>query len=334
MKKNMKRQFTRSTISRSALSTMIVGLFLAMGVSTIHASGYTLGDAANYVAIFQGGGGNTLNINNPSGLFANTDTGNIGLAGTGHLSLSGPLVINGNIDFAGSVIDNPPYTGPAPGNGITVNGSIVGGQGNVQADMSNLNSLSTTLGAETGTSVALNSGTTINANTTGTLDGMGDKVFTVTSISAANGTLTINGDGSHNVVINISAAADANLHFNKIVLTGGLTSDQVLFNLYDLNPLDNANLSGGPTLDLNSNGGTLDGIFLDPDGQISLVSTILDGRIFGGDSHDEQLVSGGTLVMPESVPDGGFTLMLLGLAFAGLVCVGHKFQVHPSPPSA
>ena len=306
-------------VSKRTIVASATGLGLVLGVSTVQATGYDLGDAANYVAIFQGGGGNQLNINNPSGLFNNTDTGNIGIAGTGKLQLSGPLTINGNIDFAASTakVNDTSY----------IHGNVNAGVTQVQTDMNNLTALSAALGAEVGTSVALAAGKTINA-TAGVLDAMGNSVFTVSSINAPNGDLTINGDGSHNVVINISAAADANIHFNNIILTGGLTSDDVLFNIFG-----GMNLSGGPTLDLNSNGGTLNGIFLDPNGAISLVHTILQGRIFGGDSHDEQLVSGGTMIAPKtppSVPDGGSTLALLGLALGGLGYMGRKLQARPA----
>lgn len=291
---------------------------------TAHATlqGFNLGDAANYGVIFQGNGGNQLNVNNPSGLFANTDTANIGIAGTGQLAVSGPLAINGRVDFAGAVNEQGGYNN---GGNVTISGPVTGGHANVQNDMNSLNALSTMLSGEAGMSVALNAGATINASA-GTLDALGDKVFTVSSINAPNGNLTINGDGSHKVVFNISGGADSNIHFNNIILTGGLTPDDVLFNLFGG---DNVGLTGGPTLDLNSNGGTLNGVFLDPNGQISLVHTILDGRIYGGDTHNEQLVSGGTMnqpLSPPSVPDSGSTLVLLGLGCLGLVYAGNKLQ--------
>src|SRR5439155_9687373 len=176
-----------------------------------------------------------------------------------------------------------------------------------------LNNLSTTLGAEVGTSVMLKTGATINGGL-GTLDASGNRVFTVGKINAPKGTLTINGDGSHKIVFNISAAADGNFHFNNIVLGGGLTSDDVLFNLFGGNT---STLTGGPKLDINSNAsgvhGTLFGTFLDPNGAISLVNTILDGRVFGGDSVNEAIVSGAEInapAPPSPVPDAGSTLVL------------------------
>jgi hypothetical protein len=89
-------------------------------------------------------------------------------------------------------------------------------------------------------------------------DASGNKVFTANTASFNNGqTLIINGDGVHNVVFNFSGAASFG---GKIVLTGGLTSDQVLFNVFGGTA---ATLSGGPTPSINNNGDTLTGTFLD-----------------------------------------------------------------------
>lgn len=313
-------------------TTKMSGMVLAACLGLVAApgaraglTGFDLGDSYNYVCIFQGGGGNTLNINNPASLDAHTDGGNIGIAGTGQLGLSGPLTINGNIDFSGSVnptgyqTTTPPYTA---GGNVTVNGTITGGHANVQTDMNNLNSLSATLGAEAGTSVALANGVNINA-ASGKIDGMGNSVFSVSSINAPNGNLTITGDGTHKVVVNISASADASFHFNTVTLLGGLTSNDVMFNFFGGS---SSTLSGGPGLDLNSNGQTIAGIFLDPYGDISLVSTILDGRLYGGDSHNEQIVSGGTLVAQQipSAPDAASTSLLLGMALSGVALVARR----------
>ncbi len=315
MKTRFQNMPNRTQKLTAALAGGAVALSLAVGSSTAHANGFTLGDAANYGVLFQGGGGNDLNVNNGPGIAGLAANGNIGIGGNGSLQLSGPLTLNGNVDFAGAVSDNGPYSG-----NIVVNGVISGGHANVQNDLNYLNSLSTTLGAEAGTVVTIGGNQTINISA-GTPDALGNIVFTATTASFNNGqTLTINGDGIHNVVFNLSGAATFGGH---IVLTGGLTSDQVLFNVHGGN---DTTLSGGPTLSINNNGDTLTGTFLDPNGQVSIVHSILDGRIFGGDSHNEQIVSGAEINTP-SVPDSGSTLVLIGLALAGLGCVGRKFQV-------
>jgi hypothetical protein len=232
----------------------------------------------------------------PSGQAIN---GNVGVAGTGKLGLSGGggvVLINGNVDFAGTVTPSS-----LSGGSSYVSGTISGGQAIVQTAMNYLNTLSATLGGEAGTSISLNSGTVINASA-GSIDGSGNSVFKVTSMNLPNGTVTINGDGVHSVVINFAVVA--NFHAEHVVLTGGLTSDQVLWNFYGGN---NATLDGGPTMNLVSGGGSpshpdniLYGVFLDPYGDISITDTILYGRAFGGDSHNEQIVSGAYINAPPN----------------------------------
>ena len=92
----------------------------------------------------------------------------------------------------------------------------------------------------------------------------------------------------------------ANTQFKgTILLTGGLTSDQVLFNI-----IGGANLTGGHTLSINNNGDILTGTFLDPNGTISMDHSVLNGRLFGGDTHNEQIVSGSLInAPPPAVPE-------------------------------
>jgi len=283
------------------------------------------GGGYNYAVIFQGGAGNQLNINN--GAVAPDDTGikgNIGVAGTGELTLSN-VRIDGNINFAAPVVLGGNYKP----NGQPVTGTVNGSVASVQTTMNYLNGLSQTLFGEAGTAITLAGSTTINASA-GILDASGNKVFTATMTSDLGGDIiTINGDGSHKVVINIATVK--NFHPNQILLTGGLTPDDVLWNFYGGVP---ATLKDGPTLDINSNGGLLRGVFLDPYGKISVVHSLVDGRVFGGDSVNEQLVSGEYISSPavsspptgpsENVPDGGSTLALLAMGLGTLLVGARK----------
>lgn len=71
--------------------------------------------------------------------------------------------------------------------------------------------------------------TTINA-TSGFLDGSGTYVFTASSFSIGNGnTVTIDGSASDYVVIDISGNSNNKLD-GALMLTGGITPDQVLIN--------------------------------------------------------------------------------------------------------
>jgi hypothetical protein len=300
-----------STLRRSVIVSSAILVLLG---GSEFASGFSLDGATNYAVLYEGGGGNALQINNGPGPGGLAVTGNIGIGGTGALQLSGPVTIDGNIDFAGAVNDNGPYSG-----NIVVNGSINGNVAAVTNDLNYLNTLSTTLGGETGTplaiSIANGANQTVNASA-GTFHG-GDSVFTVSAMSFVNGaTLTIHGDGVHDVVLNFSGL---NPQFGgSIVLTGGLTSDQVLFNV-----LGGANLAMGSTLQINTNGATETGTFLDPNGAMSINHAILNGRFFGGDSTNAAIVSGAEITgVPEPQTFASLTLGLLGLT--GLSVIRHR----------
>lgn len=277
------------------------------GDSQLAQAGFDLGDAANYAVLYEGAGSHNLQINS-SPVNGSTISGNIGLGdelgGMPQFQPSNPAVINGNINFAGAVNVN--------NSGAVINGSINGGVNMVESDLDSLNSLSSTLGAATGTSVAINiangGSQTINAEggtqvSSGSYKGT--YVYTVTSLNFVNGAkLTINGSASDYVVLNFNY----NAHFaGTITLTGGIKSDQVLFNI-----IGGANLTGGDNLQYAANDVSQTGTFLDPNGTITMNSVNLTGRLFGGDSSDMQIVSGGTIVAPAGVPVPESGTMLAG----------------------
>jgi hypothetical protein len=280
-------------------------------------AGFMLGDAANFATIYEGAGNNHLSFNN------GTIKGNIGIGDpsgstTAQLALSGGAantIIDGNVLFGGATN----FTGTAGTDyTITAGHSISGNHSNVQPDLTLLNNLSSTLSGESGTALAIsiaNGGTqTVNASG-GTLDGNGNRVFAVSSLSFVNGaTLTINGDlAGDSVVLNFASSVSFG---GTILLTGGLTTDQVLFNV-----TGGANLSGGNTLTISTNGATETGTFLDPNGKIQMNHSLLDGRLFGGDTQDMSIVSGASITAPApavTVPEPstyvslGFGLLLAG----------------------
>src|ERR1700719_4573142 len=127
--------------STSAFRVLFGTLFLAAVAMPEAHAGFMLGDAANFVILYEGNGNNnqlsTTNV---------TITGNIGIGdpncSTAYLAASGgtPAAINGNILYAGAV---PTKNSIA---NTTFTGTVTGNNANVQADLNYLNSLSTTLG--------------------------------------------------------------------------------------------------------------------------------------------------------------------------------------------
>ena len=126
-------------------------------------------------------------------------------------------------------------------------------------------------------------------------------------------TLTIHGTSSDYVVLNFANTLGG-LHFaGAIDLTGGITADHVLFNIYGGNTIM---LTGGDTLQTSANNASQTLTYLDPNGSINVNSVNIFGHLFGGDSADMQIVSGATVTVPEPQ-----TYVLLALTLGGLLMV-------------
>ena len=281
---------------------------VALGLLTIsHVQAqFSLGGAANYNILQSGNGGNVTMINA-------TNTGNIGVGSqndlTPQLILSGSSE-NGNVDFASAAI--------VSSTGSTITGTTSSNVAAVNSAFATLNALSTSLGAISGTSltISLSNGAsqTILAGN-GVFSG-GNRVFDVSSSGFNfNGysTLTIDGQSLGNsVVLNFKGFGTNGwgLGAGRIVLTGGLTPDQVLWNT----------TGSGVFTGLNSYAfgeGTIHpdysflGVFLNPLGQIDVYDTILHGRLYGG--NDSILINNSTV---DAIPEPS-TYALLGIGLIG-----------------
>jgi hypothetical protein len=289
----------RTTRSILALALILV---CATVVSTPVRADFVLGQAQNYAVLYEGTGGHNLSITNV------TVNGNIGVGGTGVVQFGGPGTINGILDFSAANSgqfhnSNVSNVGPT-----SVHYNVT----NVPSALSTINSLSTTsnsnaAGAPT---VNLTSGATINI-TSGHLVG-GTYYFNVGSVNLSGSPVTINGSAGQSVVFNDTS----NLNINGgISLSGGLTSDEVLFNVV-----------GGKSLQTSTNGAPVSGIFLDPLGTIQITHTTVNGRVFGGDSSDMQIVSGDTINGPQGTNPQVTTpeppaIALFALGMSGLLAV-------------
>ena len=303
------------------------GLVLAppAGADTVQMT-LTNAGAYGFAVLYEGNGSHNLQINTDTSLQPHSVNGNVGLGDPGlppsapQLQVNNPGSVNGNVLFAGTVNNNS--------NGA-ITGTVTGGNASVTTALNAVNTVSSALGSESGsgTSVTVslsgnNGSQTIQADT-GHLDLSGNYVFNVTSFTLNNhNTLTIDGTGMQagtDVVFDFGAGVGT--HFSGAInLTGGLTSDQVIWNMYA-----GANLTGGDTLQTAANDATITGTFLDPNGTININSVILNGRLFGGDSSDTMIVSGAYVNAPPTpVPGAGLPLpsplaagaVLLGVVFA------------------
>lgn len=290
-----------------ALAGLAIG---ALACQPSYATFIPLGDASNYTVLYDGLGGNSLSLTNV------TVNGNIGVGNTGKVAFTGPGKINGTLSFSAANTSQYSNTNSNNVGPSSVHYSV----SQISTDLSSLTTLSSTLGGASGAAINLINGNQTVNESSGTLFSSGGvtyRVFTVGTVSDQAGQmLTINGDGSGDPVI-FNFASSANLQ-GDVTLADGLTADSVLWNFEG-----GSNGTGGPSASLNNNASSYSqfawyGDILDPNGAISITNANLVGRVFGGDDHNLQIVSGSTITAPTHVPEPG-TLALTLLALTILM---------------
>lgn len=280
---------------------MILGVLSATNAQ----AQFSLGGAANYSVLQSGNGGAVKMVNS-------TNNGNIGIGSQGGLTpslVASNSLENGDVDFASTAI--------VTGSGSTIIGTTSGNIAAVNTDYAYLANLSATLGAITGNSLTINntaSSQTILASS-GFLSG-GNRVFNVSTNFNFNGNSVLTLDGQslgQSIVLNFvgfGTAAGWGLGSGRIVLTGGLTSDQVLWNT----------VGSGVPMGLNSflPENSFSGVFLNPNGQIDVDTTTLYGRLYGG--NDSIKITGSTI---NAVPEPS-TYALLGVGLFGALLLHRR----------
>ena len=285
-----------NTIAKASRWVMATALMLtaitAYSGSPARADLIPIGSAAsNYAILYEGSG--TLNISN------DIVNGNIGVS-TGGVQFSGNGSGNGifgQLDFAMSNTGQYSYSsGVGP---TSVNYNVTA----VTTAVNAINSLSSGISGGTNLNLSGLNGNTVNVYaSTGTLEtisGVQCYVFNVTAYSANNASvLNIIGDNTGTPVVFNFATGTGNYGNNNVnlggsvTLSGGLTSNEVLFNFQ----------SSGKNVSLNNNGENYYGIILAPNDPLSATDTNLYGRLFGGAGGDMHVQSGGNIYAPAAVP--------------------------------
>ncbi len=267
-----------------SISVHITGVTGANDAVTSTDPALNVGGLARYAVLYEGTGSNALTIAN------DIIVGNIGVGG-GQVQFNGPGTINGRLDFSGSNAgqyhnNNWSNVGPS---------SVNYGVSAVTTAINAANSLSSAIGALSGTNISFNnSNPTINESSGAlkTTGGVTYRVFNVTSYSeSTSNTVTINGDGSGDpVAFNFAYGSNTNLA-NQVVLTGGLTADQVLWNF----------TSSGKQVTLSNCNGSFSGVILLPnDLYVANNNSNLYGRVFGGSACSMQIISGADIYAPAT----------------------------------
>lgn len=309
-------------MSRTSAFLTAVGALSLFALGAPQANATLITPLVSQFAVLGQFSNNQTNYNN------GTIVGDVGIGSPRQFTISNAS-LTGNIRFSGAsntsglTPDPDPGSNPGPftvSGGGTFTGGVFTLDTGVTDALNYTNDLSQSLGAQAGTALTLTSSQTINAGSgavgnVATVDGnpLGSYfLFTTNSVNLNNATtLTINGGVNDQVVIDVT---DNNPAFNgKIVLIGGITSDHVLFNMFGGNY---ATHTGGPTLTISTNGQITTGTFLDPNGGMQINHSVLNGRFFGGDVKNQQIVSGANINAPPkivllAVPEPGTIVLLL-----------------------
>lgn len=254
--------------------------------------------------------------------------GNVSIADNGAFigsTADGPGTITGTVGFSAA------NTGQFSPDGIVVTGGPTFGNASIQSDINSFNLESQALSGVSGAPLTLTAGGSVNASS-GFLDPVsGNEVFdaTIDPSFVAGTTFTINGDGTgtQTVAVNIGATGTGNVEFDgSIVLTGGLTPDQVLFNFdsgdYETNTggdtltIDNTPPLSPGVVSLLSTDPSTSGIYFNPNGDIDVVDSVINGRVFGGPTNfaiTDSTITAPTVPEPTSLSVLGAALVAFGV---------------------
>jgi hypothetical protein len=304
-------------VNKSCILPLAAALALAAGATPRARADINLGDAANY-AVIANVGSHGFHLSSDSVV-----TGNVGLLYTS----SNPFqlssgTITGNVDLQGT------FTGSTGG---TVTGTITPNVAQVVTDYNNLTTLSNNLGSSTvlASAPTISNGATSLTASSGFAytDGSGNSasVFQMTAnnfsgLNSSSG-FTINGTASQTVVIDITG--NNNVAFSTpFLLSGGITSDHVFFNILGSN--QNVQFSG------HGQNTTFNADILTINDNVNFNSITITGRIFGGNANDFSIVSNAFVTQPVGTTQFSTTpepsSLATVLVIAGLTGAGYAWR--------
>ena len=302
---DLERSENRTLMKVTRLTTALaVGVVFVVAGTAAEAGTVSLGGAANYAILGTGGSVNFSEFEvYQSGTVVN---GNIGVGPHSQLTHNIDALINGNFDYDLT---------------STLNGKTTTGvQGTVnQIDMSgtaaDARSASTTAAglAPTQTFATLAEDQVI-------VGASGLNVIRITGDVSLKRTLTLQGTSTSEFVFQFTSSTTdghdvLNLSGMTMYLNGGVVADNIFWNLNGL--------GGGINI---TSGSVVHGNFLAPDRDILGDHANVAGRLIGGGSGNKLSVHSTSMVTspPVSVPDGGSTVALAGLALT-LLGVAKRF---------
>ena len=276
--------------------SIILCAFFAITTVVGNATSINLGPAADYGVLGINGAaintGATVHLSSGP-LIVN---GNVGSGDNGQFQADGGGHINGRLDFAPSATINPG------------NDTFSGGMHQIsfnpieQAVQNEANFVQGLTPTQSFTSIT--NATTLNS-------AGGQNVISIAQdIHLSDGNLTLNGSASDVFIFQIKGTMELSGN-SDIVLTGGLTPNNVLFDF----------IGAGSQFQTSGQAKTA-GIFLAEDRAININGGIHDSEFISGVSLSFQ--SNPTVNQPGTVPDRGSTLLLmsLGLMIIGMVRPG------------
>lgn len=232
---------------------------------------------------------------------------NFGIGSASAFRSSGPANIIGTVYFADPLTQNCGVYKCTPGSSIsntTISGGTFQDAATINAALATVATISNGYSGGTVLNLSNANGTVINVS------GGTTHQFSVGNVGISGAGLTINGGASDVVVLNISGSVKFQ---GAVKLTGGITPDNVLFNVKSAGN-NNVQSSGNYMTNL------VNADLIDLGGTWNVNEITITGRWFGEDPGGTyQLVSNGYIEQP-TVPEPG-TLVLMGTGALGLMGV-------------